>query len=98
MGLKQGLLVCRKSLESGWCQKTEARDSLGKPVNPNDPNAVCWCFMGSLHTLSPEDTQTVLVKAAGVLGVDYVTKWNDDPRRTKEDVLKLMDNLIKEFD
>jgi hypothetical protein len=38
--------------KSRWTQGQSARDSEGRPVEPDSPYAVCWCVEGALHKVS----------------------------------------------
>ncbi|MDE0227301.1 MAG: hypothetical protein OXJ62_00420 [Spirochaetaceae bacterium] len=44
------LLDCAAvKVEQGWTAGANARDGLGEPVQPHDPNARCWCAHGAIN-------------------------------------------------
>jgi hypothetical protein len=103
--LHQIYVNARNTVERGWIQgqaKGERRH-MGNPTQ--DPEGVC--FLGGLwesvfrcHDLRTAEwwrirnhTEVHLAKSRGVQPGE-MTRWNDDPMRTKAEVLELLDELI----
>ena len=102
---------CRKALkqarkvikdEANWTQNVEARRADGSFCPPQSEEAVCWCTVGAIEKVTPEDSYVsdyavrVLARAAGL----YVTFsvwgdlgiWND--RSTHAEVMAAFDKAI----
>lgn len=82
------LTVARLQIEIAWCQGQYERFEGGVRH---------FCLLGALM---PATTPGVLYYGAtdvlvDVLGQRKLSAWNDDPCRTKEDVLKLYDRAIR---
>lgn len=94
------LQEARKKLEAGWCQGRSLR------VKGNDQ--VEYCLSGAIYYSLPStlllsiDAQHrlllvvlgLLVRANPELETYYFPTWNDDPQRTKEQVLQVVDRAI----
>lgn len=99
----------RELISKGWTQNTYARDKDGEPTpsSRNEDKAVCWCLFGALikadlkmmneDDYSPHFFIKYLEEFESKLGED-IPRWNDDPQRTQQDVLNLLDNLISELE
>jgi hypothetical protein len=79
-----------------WTQNGVAKNSKGRLVNLDSKNAVCWCLMGlcgkiknTNHFMDTEEYQKIRSELDDSVGL-----WNDDPKRTFEDVY----NLTKKLD
>ena len=42
-----------------WNQKWFAKDAQGEDCAPSDPNAVCWCSIGSIYKNAGEENRTL---------------------------------------
>lgn len=101
--LEQVLDVLKKArsyVERGWISRAMARDSAGELVHPCDPYATCWCLSGAIRAaqgqkLIPqvEIEITKLLREVGGFNKP-VYQWNDDPDRTKYEVLELLDRAL----
>ena len=95
-----GLKQARELVARGWTQYVYARDSAGCYITLYNKGACSFCMVGSLLRVSNHDRPLFrrmyneLFKHCG--GVNVET-FNDNPRRTKEAVLAVFDNAIKEF-
>ena len=88
-------------IEKGWTQNAFARNSLGRMVSPCEDEAKSWCLTGALvaavNNLREGSTYTAtnarkvleLTNNLGLANNDEV-QWNDDPDRTKEQVVRLL--------
>ena len=86
-----------KVVERGWCQYRSALNANGEGTSAYAPEAVSWCIHGAMNKVRHEhpelgtkdwiDMHTRLRMAAGV---DSIVHWNDEPGRTKEQVLDLL--------
>jgi hypothetical protein len=75
-------------IKKGWTQGALALDKNWKHVPPADPRAVCWCAKGAIwaaHSLNIKRKLAATQKLQDVIG--EITTWNDDLKRTKEEVL-----------
>ena len=88
-------------VESGWTQNAYARDSQEKPTYPCRNNAESWCLSGALIAAvynlrggvyySSDDAEKAF-KLSEDLGLPCgdTAEWNDNPDRTKEQVVDLL--------
>jgi hypothetical protein len=94
--------AARGYLDKGWTQRHTARYPNGIYCNPSDPKAVSFCMLGAIEAGRAMLGETY--SACCVL-TDHVERlipvqtvlWNDDPSRTKEEVLAVFDDLIDEL-
>jgi hypothetical protein len=88
----------RLLLEKGWTQGTFARDRKGDAIEFDSPRAACFCTSGAIMRVgeSPDRSAEFYAFRAlrKFLGDQTIAEWNDDPRRTREDVLGLFDRAI----
>ena len=95
----------RELIERGWTQGSSARDADGQPCDLR--RATCFCLYGALTQASYEEGGSLMywimdpireplidsfIKATGIRNI---VEWNDDAKRTKEDVLNALDETIK---
>lgn len=106
--VSQILLEARALLSSPskWTRTSLAKGADKFSVNPYSPFATCWCLDGALikafKTLRfPEsaydDAMYVLAREIdpkGGLVKSVVWDWNDDPSRTYEEVVALLEAAI----
>lgn len=86
------------SAENSWTQRAFARDENNIPVNEHDSHAICWCLSGAVYKIygGKEFNYTVSKKIFNLLKSRIggpITTWNDNIKRTIEDVR----NLVKEL-
>jgi len=98
MSVRATLEAGRARIEFGWTQGTRARNVHEVPVIPESPDAVCWCASGAIDGLDAaihHHKIGALIALERTLGkYSLLTGYNDDPRRTKKDVLNLFDKAI----
>ena|SRR6187402_3248691 len=97
-------------LTKGWTQGTFARNADGFPIDISAIDAgkgTCFCEMGAVIAADPSQNLYSEARAyvrkgnARVLkkAVDYPAcfpvRWNDSPKRTKEQVIKAFDYAIQ---
>ena len=88
--------------ESKWCQGAQARDKNGEAVDPNSPDACCWCLIGSVkRCYSGFDVQRVLELVQDYLyQIEFCRRpnfyqtsalwiWNDVSERTYDQVIQM---------
>lgn len=91
---------------NGWCQRIPAFDSEGVAVNAMAPDAVCFCADAAIAHKAP--TQQLYFLAREYLR-NYVrdnvkpkffrlANWNDDPKRTQEEVVSTMRECAAELE
>lgn len=91
----------RALVEQGWCQRAYARDESGAPVAPTEAKAVEFCATGAIVKASIGQTDgafgAAIERLQAALGIaEGITFWNDNCRRTKEEVLAAFDRAIGE--
>jgi hypothetical protein len=80
---------------SRWTQGELARDENGRKVHPDDCRAVCWCLSGAhqkVYGFSGKGLNAVLIHIETHFG-QTIPVWNDDIKRTYEDVIKFLREL-----
>jgi hypothetical protein len=88
-------------IRRGWTQHAESRDAAGGPVDPWLSSATSWSLLGALVAALEEETDVgddlpleQLADALDALALfvdsDSLADWNDDPRRTQDDVLGVL--------
>lgn len=107
--LKQGWCKSMSaSLISESELKNERFPKLAVATNPANPQAKCWCITGAIrrtNTGVAYEVTEVLYRAVPPNARKMcfchgerwagLQIWNDDPKRKKDDVLKLVDRAIK---
>ena len=80
--LKKALQYIKK----GWCKDYWARDNKGKKVYYDDASAIKFCATGAICKVSHTNAKAdqLMLK---VVGGESVADWNDDPKRTKKQVI-----------
>ena len=81
--------------DTGWTQGAFCRNARGKACRMGSKDAVSYCLIGAVSTLvdneDDERAQSICGTAFALLktvtGVISLDNWNDDPNRTKDDVL-----------
>lgn len=96
-------------IEQGWTQSTCARDKDGHSVYAQSPDAVRWCIIGAqTKTRGTLVADGVAECGAILMEVDTAHNWlrrgmpdtlglsdyNDNPHRTKGEVVTLFKNAI----
>ena len=86
-----------------WCQGALAGDAAGEPCEPQWPEAVSWSLLGAMILLPLNDyLRAARLLLAELPPIDLyrspwhqspIRKWNDQPGRTKEDVIELCRRL-----
>lgn len=92
----------RELLANGWTQDTLAQDKTGEPVWPTNPDAVCFCIVGSTNRACslPSTKVKIFNLLARVLahqadGRTDITYFNDMPGRTQAEILAVVDRAIE---
>jgi hypothetical protein len=92
-------------IRCGWTQHAESRDAAGAAVDPWKATAICWSLLGALVAALEEETDRgadlplqQLADALDALALfvdsDSLADWNDDPRRTQDDVIGVLDAAV----
>ena len=93
-------------IRRGWTQHAESRDAGGDAVDPWQPAATCWSLLGALVAALEEQTDNgddlplheladALDALALFVDADSLAEWNDDPRRTRDDVTGALDSAAE---
>lgn len=96
------LKAARELLGEGphrWTQGWYAREGEGRPCGPYGSEPVCFCLAGVIKRYATDcDALSDAKKAVRrFMGHNGIGVWNDDPSRTYEDVLDLLDRAIAEL-
>lgn len=89
-------------IRRGWTQHAESRGAGGAAVDPWQPTATRWSLLGALVAVLEEQTDRgadlplqQLADALDALALfvdsDSLAEWNDDPRRTQDDVIGVLE-------
>jgi len=104
MLISQTLSYARVLLASGWCQGAEARDERDVPVAPWDALAHSWSLLGAILAVASDAESEIGAlerPAASALAfaleipATELRAWNDEPRRSKQEVLAACDHAIE---
>lgn len=94
--------------EDGWCQFTMAVNRHDMKVDPSDPDAHCYCLLGSIWAVIPlmpddpikryelADMAVVALQTTLKKKGQYscLSLWNDNCNRNRYDVIALFDETI----
>jgi len=93
------LTKVQEQLRKGWTQGAFARKGDGTPTFAHDTEAVTWSLEGACMIVAQRDGSIErtrgLRRAIGFHINGYITSYNDDPDRTQEEVIEMIENLIK---
>ena len=101
--VSQDLRYARGLIDRGWTQHAIARDSSGIETEPEAETAVSWCTTGACFASTPVPSDMLFVLASEVPPagrcrdgslINVLTRWNDHPARTHQDVRALFDRAI----
>jgi hypothetical protein len=102
--LLQDLKAVRELISDpkNWIRGDLAVDLQNTPVDPEAPEACKFCLMGAILRVSPRPG--VIVRASPLIDIIYrflpesnykqITKFNDDPMTTHQNVLAVLDQAI----
>ena len=80
--------------ESKWCKGVDAQDCNGDEIRYDDPKAHSFCLVGALEVCYRDEGNIIYaIKDKIRLRIGDITRWNDAPERTFEDVRKLIEEL-----
>jgi hypothetical protein len=105
---REVLMDARGRIQQGWCQGADARDADGRRVAPWSPDARSWSVLGALvasegdldvraHATGAELGRAVSVLAEAV-GSSSLQAWNDEPERTRDEVVAAFDRALARLD
>ena len=83
-------------IKKGWCQGQLAKDAYGIGTEPNYTSATRWCLYGAILAAYNEEILKrvdIIDKLYEKLPVDSMALWNDAPKRTREEVIKLLESV-----
>lgn len=89
------LYAMRRLIERGWVRLFNAADAEGRMCGFKDPQATAWSLQGALNLRRSMGFDTAGVRRALIdtLG-ERLSPWEMRSKRTKEDVLDLIDRTI----
>lgn len=76
-------------IRKGWTKGAQARDRDGSNVDPKSSCAVKWCAIGAISAVyqSKHKWADALTRLGVAIDTVNIAVWNDDPKRTKSEVL-----------
>jgi hypothetical protein len=101
------LIHARSRIKSGWCQNQLAKDADGNVISLNSKTSVFWCIEGAVRAVDNNGwcaeralgEITAAIIATGFelppKKISIINAWNDDKSRSKENVIELLDNILK---
>ena len=97
--VKAYLQAVREKIVGGWCQNAPARNDAGQEVHIDDPSATRVCLVTAIYQTVPEaDLDSVyapIMSVCGIVKQFQLVDWNNDPERTKDRVLKMLDQALE---
>jgi hypothetical protein len=96
----EALRAVRARIASGWSQDVNARDRSGKEVPLASEEATAWT-LSSAFALAGKDgipmnhLHRALRAIAEVTEMDSIESWNNDPSRTRQQILDALDDAIE---
>lgn len=79
-------------IEKGWHQGYFAQNADGRDVDSSDPNACAFCVLGAVfHAAGDKPAGLAYDALIAVSPGGMPAEFNDQPGRTKEEVLDLID-------
>lgn len=78
-----------------WTQRSYAKDKDGNKTNIADKEAVSFCVLGVLHRVYNDIFEHSLKKEMLRRAIPNIriAAWNDDPERTKQEVINMLCKL-----
>lgn len=76
----------------GWCQGASALNSAGYEVSARNPNAVQVCGAGAMVRWGRFVSQELYQASVQARRTDFIP-WQDDPARTKEEVIAELERV-----
>lgn len=91
------LVIARRLVSRGWVQQVAWCRSDGLPVVSTGDKATHFSLMGALRTAGGGDLvcEYAIKHVRNVLGEWDLSKWNDNPVRTRAHVLALLDECLE---
>jgi hypothetical protein len=93
----------RRRVAESWCRGADARNAEGLEVDPWDADATSWSLLGAMVAVLEEearlwgeipldDLAAAMYALSGLIATESLAEWNDDPQRTQEAVLAVLDD------
>jgi hypothetical protein len=97
---------CR--VAESWCRGADARNADGLEVDPWEDDATSWSLLGAMVAVLEEearlwgempldDLAAAMYALSGLIETESLADWNDDPRRTQEVVLEMLDRAAEAY-
>ena len=98
----------RSRVAESWCRGADARNADGLEVDPWDDDAASWSLLGAMVAVLEEegrlwgempldDLAAAMYALSGLIETESLAGWNDDPRRTQEAVLEMLDRAAASY-
>lgn len=80
--------------KKGWCQHVYARNAAGVPVMYDNESACRFCILGAMEAAGKNLDELKRLRAHMINKYKSdPASWNDQPGRTKEEVIALLKEL-----
>lgn len=92
--VKETLIAARAKIADPkhWTQNYLAHDISGRPISPYSPNAVCWCALGAIESVSRGRIGPAVMTLSSVIE-GPVSQFNDT--HTHAEILAAFDRAIE---
>ncbi len=90
------LIEARRLVERGWTKGCAARNKWRHPVNVQSKSAVKFCMLGAMEKANYNIMAMVYLKREIPPTYDLISDFNDARETSKEDVLGVFDQAIKQ--
>lgn len=80
---------------NGWTQNFMARNVEGLSVNQLSIEASCFCILGAMLNISGNHADDAAKILRDHLNIPHIAMWNDNPSRTKEEVINALREAAK---
>jgi len=98
----------RSRVAESWCRGADARNADGLEVDPWEDGATSWSLLGAMVAVLEEearlwgempldDLAAAMYALSGLMETESLADWNDDPRRTQEAVLEMLDRAAATY-
>lgn len=94
-----GVLVLLRTPEA-WLQEEQCLTAAGRPCDPRDRDAACWCLLGALRRVT-QGAPGLLGPARRALEAElpeawsHLVAWQDAPGREHREVLALVQRALR---
>lgn len=82
------------SMPEAWIKDDWSQTVEGTPCSPDSNRAACWCLTGAISRFDGDDSGALVIVKRVVPG-GLAARFNDDPKTTHADILRVLDQAIE---